>query len=106
MGADFKVNKTGICFGRMRAPRFWRWAVWGNVSRNDERAGRRGSRLWGRARCGGAVADMEFVQFTPTAMAYPPQLRGRNSGGMALSFPETRMRNSLNERVHDPLCAR
>ena len=47
---------------------------------------------------GARLRDMEFVQFTPTAMAYPPQLRGRNSGGMALSFPETRLRNSLNER--------
>ena len=47
---------------------------------------------------GARLRDMEFVQFTPTAMAHPPQLRGRNSGGMALSFPETRLRNSLNER--------
>ena len=47
---------------------------------------------------GARLRDMEFVQFTPTAMAHPPQLRGRNSGGMALSFPEVRLRNSLNER--------
>ena len=47
---------------------------------------------------GARLRDMEFVQFTPTAMAHPPQLRGRNSGGMALSFPETRLRNSLDER--------
>ena len=50
---------------------------------------------------GARLRDMEFVQFTPTAMAHPPQLRGRNSGGMALSFPETRLRNSLNERFMD-----
>ena len=47
---------------------------------------------------GARLRDMEFVQFTPTALAHPPQLRGRNSGGMALSFPEARMRNSINER--------
>lgn len=47
---------------------------------------------------GARLLDMEFVQFTPTAMAHPPSLRGRNSGGMALSFPEARMRNSLGER--------
>ena len=47
---------------------------------------------------GARLRDMEFVQFTPTAMAHPPQLRGRNSGGMALSFPEVRLRNSLDER--------
>ena len=47
---------------------------------------------------GARLRDMEFIQFTPTAMAYPPQLRGRNSGGMALSFPETRLRNNRNER--------
>ncbi len=47
---------------------------------------------------GARLRDMEFVQFTPTAMAHPPQLRGRNSGGMALSFPEARLRNSLDER--------
>ncbi len=47
---------------------------------------------------GARLRDMEFVQFTPTALAHPPQLRGRNSGGMALSFKGARMTNRLNER--------
>lgn len=44
------------------------------------------------------LRDMEFVQFTPTAMAHPPELKGRNSGGIALSFKEARITNAQGER--------
>ncbi len=47
---------------------------------------------------GARLRDMEFVQFTPTALAHPPALKGRNSGGIALSFKEARLTNSLGER--------
>jgi len=47
---------------------------------------------------GARLRDMEFVQFTPTALAYPPSLKGRNSGGMSLSFQEARMTNANGER--------
>lgn len=44
------------------------------------------------------LRDMEFIQFTPTALAAPPALRGRNAGGLTLSFEEVRMTNATGER--------
>ncbi len=47
---------------------------------------------------GARLRDMEFVQFTPTALVHPPALKGRNSGGIALSFKEARITNAVGER--------
>ncbi len=44
------------------------------------------------------LRDMEFIQFTPTAMAYPPGLKGKSCGGMGLTFKEARITNSEGER--------
>jgi aspartate oxidase len=36
-------------------------------------------------RAGAEVVDMEYIQFTPTALARPPDLRGVSTGGMLLA---------------------
>ena len=36
-------------------------------------------------RHGLSLKDMEFIQFTPTALAYPPELQGTSTGGMLLA---------------------
>jgi len=49
-------------------------------------------------RSGLALTGMEFVQFTPTALAYPKELEGTSTGGVLLGLEGTRMWNSRNER--------
>jgi len=41
---------------------------------------------------------MEFVQFTPTALAYPEALAGTSTGGVLLGLEGTRLWNSRQER--------
>ena len=56
-------------------------------------------------RLGLALTGMEFVQFTPTALAYPKELEGISSGGVLLGLAGTRLWNSNNERFmqrYDP----
>ncbi len=56
-------------------------------------------------RAGAKLADMEFVQFTPTALAWPPQLRGESAGGSLLGQDGARLLNRLGERFmtkYDP----
>ena len=44
------------------------------------------------------LREMEFIQFTPTALAWPPTIKGKNTGGIALTFPEARITNADGER--------
>ncbi len=56
-------------------------------------------------RCGLALTGMEFVQFTPTALAYPEALAGTSTGGVLLGLPHTRLWNARGERFmerYDP----
>lgn len=56
-------------------------------------------------RCGLALTGMEFVQFTPTALAHPEPLAGTSTGGVLLGLPETRLWNAQHERFmerYDP----
>jgi succinate dehydrogenase/fumarate reductase flavoprotein subunit len=56
-------------------------------------------------RCGLALTGMEFVQFTPTALAFPDPLAGTSTGGVLLGLPHTRLWNSKHERFmerYDP----
>lgn len=56
-------------------------------------------------RLGLALTGMEFVQFTPTALAYPKELEGISTGGVLLGLEGTRLWNSNNERFmerYDP----
>lgn len=56
-------------------------------------------------RCGLALTGMEFVQFTPTALAYPEPLAGTSTGGVLLGLPHTRLWNARGERFmerYDP----
>ncbi len=56
-------------------------------------------------RCGLALTGMEFVQFTPTALAYPDPLAGTSTGGVLLGLPHTRLWNAKHERFmerYDP----
>jgi fumarate reductase (CoM/CoB) subunit A len=57
-------------------------------------------------RLGLALTGMEFVQFTPTALAYPKELEGTSTGGVLLGLEGTRLWNSRNERFmerYDPV---
>jgi succinate dehydrogenase/fumarate reductase flavoprotein subunit len=57
-------------------------------------------------RLGLALTGMEFVQFTPTALAYPKELEGTSTGGVLLGLEGTRLWNSKNERFmerYDPV---
>jgi len=52
-----------------------------------------------------ALTGMEFVQFTPTALAYPKELEGTSTGGVLLGLPGTRLWNEQRERFmekYDP----
>ncbi len=52
-----------------------------------------------------ALTGMEFVQFTPTALAYPKALEGTSTGGVLLGLPGTRLWNERRERFmerYDP----
>ncbi|MBI3937773.1 MAG: FAD-binding protein [Betaproteobacteria bacterium] len=56
-------------------------------------------------RLGLALTGMEFVQFTPTALAYPSELEGTSTGGVLLGLPGTRLWNRNEERFmerYDP----
>lgn len=53
-----------------------------------------------------ALTGMEFVQFTPTALAYPKELEGASTGGVLLGLPGTRLWNNRHERFmerYDPV---
>jgi len=56
-------------------------------------------------RAGCRLADMEFVQFTPTALAWPPEMRGMSAGGSLLGQKGAKLLNRLGERFmtkYDP----
>lgn len=56
-------------------------------------------------RAGARLADMEFVQFTPTAFAHPPAMRGGTAGGSLLGQEGAKLLNRLGERFmtrYDP----
>ena len=55
---------------------------------------------------GCSVADLEFVQFTPTALVYPEFAAGMSPGGALMAQPGVYLRNSLGERFmerYDPV---
>jgi fumarate reductase (CoM/CoB) subunit A len=57
-------------------------------------------------RSGLALTGMEFVQFTPTALAYPEALAGTSTGGVLLGLEGTRLFNARGERFmekYDPV---
>ena len=52
-----------------------------------------------------ALTGMEFVQFTPTALAHPKALEGTSTGGVLLGLDGTRLWNNRHERFmekYDP----
>jgi fumarate reductase (CoM/CoB) subunit A len=56
-------------------------------------------------RCGLTLTGMEFVQFTPTALASPAPLAGTSTGGVLLGLPHTRLWNAKHQRFmerYDP----
>ncbi len=56
-------------------------------------------------RAGCRLRDMEFIQFTPTAFAAPPPLRGQTIVGSLLSLPGVQLLNNRRERFmqdYDP----
>lgn len=99
VGADFQEERSGTLLrAHARATVLAMGGLGGMFPITTNAPGVAGVGYGAALDAGARLRDMEFVQFTPTAMAHPPQLRGRNSGGMALSFPEARLRNSLDER--------
>ncbi|MFZ5641529.1 MAG: L-aspartate oxidase [Bacillota bacterium] len=57
-------------------------------------------------RAGFTLKDLEFIQFTPTAMAFPPNLAGQSIGGILLGQPEARLYNGAGKRFmedYDPV---
>ena len=99
VGADFQEEGSGVLLRlHARATVLAMGGLGGMYPITTNAPGVAGVGYGAALNAGARLRDMEFVQFTPTAMAHPPQLRGRNSGGMALSFPEARMRNNQNER--------
>lgn len=56
-------------------------------------------------RAGCVLADLEFLQFTPTTLCHPPELRGVSTGGGLLAQDGVRLVNSRGERFmrrYDP----
>lgn len=56
-------------------------------------------------RAGCSVADLEFIQFTPTALVYPTFASGMSPGGALMAQPGVALRNSHDERFmrrYDP----
>ncbi|NHM28748.1 FAD-dependent oxidoreductase [Desulfofundulus sp. TPOSR] len=56
-------------------------------------------------RAGLSLKDLEFIQFTPTAMVFPPRLAGQSIGGILLGQPGARLLNNQGERFmvnYDP----
>ena len=56
-------------------------------------------------RAGCRLRDMEFIQFTPTAFAAPPDLRGQTIVGSLLSLPGVQLLNNRQQRFmqnYDP----
>jgi fumarate reductase (CoM/CoB) subunit A len=56
-------------------------------------------------RAGCRLRDMEFIQFTPTAFAAPPAVRGQTIVGSLLSLPGVHLLNNRRERFmrdYDP----
>lgn len=99
VGADFQEEEGGrLLRARSRATILAMGGLGGMYPVTTNAPGVAGVGYGAALEAGARLRDMEFVQFTPTALAHPPALRGRNSGGMALSFREARLRNSLNER--------
>jgi len=49
-------------------------------------------------RSGISLTDMEFIQFTPTALASPASLKGKAAPGLLLAQPEARLLNNNYER--------
>lgn len=49
-------------------------------------------------RAGASLVGMEFVQFTPSAVAAPDEVRGISTGGAILAQPGARLYNRLGER--------
>lgn len=57
-----------------------------------------GSGYYLALKAGAILTDLEFVQFTPTSLAYPPEVRGTSTGGGLLAQKGVRLLNAHGER--------
>ena len=73
------------------------------VTSNHELAD--GSGYYLALKAGAVLTDLEFVQFTPTSLAWPPEVRGTSTGGGLMAQPGVKLLNSKGERFmhrYDP----
>ncbi len=64
-----------------------------------------GSGYYLALKAGAVLTDLEFVQFTPTSLAWPPQVRGTSTGGGLMAQPGVKLLNARGERFmhrYDP----
>lgn len=64
-----------------------------------------GSGYYLALKAGATLTDLEFVQFTPTSLAWPPQVRGTSTGGGLMAQPGVKLLNAKGERFmhrYDP----
>lgn len=73
------------------------------VTSNHELAD--GSGYYLALKAGAVLTDLEFVQFTPTSLAWPPEVRGTSTGGGLMAQPGVKLLNVKGERFmhrYDP----
>ncbi|ODM42477.1 FAD-dependent oxidoreductase, partial [Cereibacter johrii] len=64
-----------------------------------------GSGYYLALKAGAVLTDLEFVQFTPTSLAWPPEVRGTSTGGGLMAQPGVKLLNARGERFmhrYDP----
>jgi len=64
-----------------------------------------GSGYYLALKAGATLTDLEFVQFTPTSLAWPPEVRGTSTGGGLMAQPGVQLLNANGERFmtrYDP----
>ncbi|WP_274631232.1 L-aspartate oxidase [Arvimicrobium flavum] len=57
-----------------------------------------GSGYYLALKAGATLTDLEFVQFTPTSLAWPPEVRGTSTGGGLMAQPGVKLLNANGER--------
>ena len=73
------------------------------VTSNHELAD--GSGYYLALKAGAVLTDLEFVQFTPTSLAWPLEVRGTSTGGGLMAQPGVKLLNANGERFmsrYDP----
>ena len=82
MGADFQVEENGnLLRAHARATILAMGGLGGMYPVTTNAPGVAGVGYGAALDAGARLRDMEFVQFTPTALAHPPQLRGQEFRG-------------------------